>query len=102
MTFLDKCLQISVFRRGVAPKTTLPATKTILDLAPGQSARVAGFSSGLTSDRRSLLRAHGLVPGYSIRLLQHSPVSVIQIEHAEIAFEHELAGEILVSEDPHI
>ena len=99
MTILDRCLYFSKFRRGVAPKSSMTASRTILDLTPGQSARVTGFSADLSSDRRSLLRAYGLVPGYSIRLLQQSPVSVIQIEHAEIALEKQLAGEIFVSED---
>jgi Fe2+ transport system protein FeoA len=99
MTFLDKCLKISFYHHGSAPKTTLPGPKTILQLAPGQSAQVVGFSPGLSPDRRALLRAYGLVPGYLIRVVQHTPVSVIQIEHAEIALENELAGEVYVGKD---
>ena len=99
MTFLNKCLKISFYRRGSDPKATLPGPKTLLGLAPGQSAQVVGFSPGLSPDRRALLRAYGLVPGYPIRVVQQTPVSVIQIEHAEIALENELAGEIFVGEN---
>jgi Fe2+ transport system protein FeoA len=102
MTLRGRCLKIFVFRRRAAPKKTLSGPQTILDLAPGQPAYVTGFSPGLSPDQRALLRAYGLVPGYPIRIVQQAPVSVIQIEHAEIALENELAGEIFVSENSHL
>lgn len=66
------------------------------DLSPGNTARVAGFSSRISPEKRTLLRAYGLVPGYQIRVLQHSPVSVVQVDHTEIALEPDLAAEIFI------
>ena len=99
MTFLDKCLMSSVFHHSAGQKTLIHGQLTIRDLMPGQPAHVTGFSPALSPDRRALLRAYGFVPGCPIRIVQQAPVSVIQIEHAEIALEKELAGEIFVSED---
>lgn len=66
------------------------------DLSPGNTARVTGFSSRISPEKRTLLRAYGLVPGYQIRVLQHSPVSVVQVDHTEIALEPDLAAEIFI------
>lgn len=57
-----------------------------------------GFTSNLPPDRFAHLQAYGLVPGYWVRVIQHSPVLVIQIHHTELALEMELAGNVNVEE----
>ena len=67
--------------------------QTLLDVPVGHYARVQGLSSGMPQ-----LQAYGLTPGYWVRVLQHSPVTVIQIDHLELALESELAGQVLIEE----
>ena len=69
---------------------------TLVDIAPGCQAKVIGFSQRLPPGRKAHLQAYGLLPGYTVRIIQHSPVTVIQIEHMELALERELAHQVLV------
>jgi Fe2+ transport system protein FeoA len=99
MTWLDKCLRYhNRHRRGLG-QTPIQGQLCLKDILPGHFARVAGFSYRLSPERRTQLRAYGLVPGHPIRVMQHHPVSVIQVAHTEIALEQELAVEIFVSEE---
>lgn len=99
MTFLTKYLK--TWGRYACNGENFPIKDqlTLRDLSPGHIARVTGFSSRIPSEKRAILRAYGLVPGYPIRIMQHSPVSVIQVEHTEIALEPELAAEIFIVKD---
>jgi Fe2+ transport system protein FeoA len=47
-------------------------------------------------ERRAHLQAYGLVPGHCVRILQHSPVTIVQIEHMELALEGGLARQVQV------
>ena len=69
---------------------------TLADVPPGWMAKVAGFAEGFPANRRAQLLAYGLVPDYWVRVMQHSPVTVIQVEHTELALERELAGAVQV------
>jgi Fe2+ transport system protein FeoA len=57
---------------------------------------IEGFAQDIRPARKSQLQAYGLVPGYWVEVLQHSPVTVIKIEHSEVAMENELARQVLV------
>lgn len=72
---------------------------TLADATPGSMVKITGFCGKLSKERCSHLRAYGLVPGNFVKVLQHSPVTVIQIDHTELAMELELACEIQVQED---
>jgi Fe2+ transport system protein FeoA len=52
-------------------------------------------------DRRTLQRlvTMGLVPGVRIRLLRRFPCYLVQLGHAQIALDRELASAILVRAD---
>ncbi len=76
----------------------LPSGCTLADVPPGCQARVAGFSGNLKPDRSAYLQAYGLMPGHWVRVVQHSPVMVVQVEHTEIAIEQEMALEVNVDE----
>jgi hypothetical protein len=76
-------------------KTSGPAT--LIDIRPGQRAQLRGFAPGLSAERFAHLQAYGLTPGRWIRVLQHAPVTVIQVEHCEIALEADLARLVEVS-----
>jgi Fe2+ transport system protein FeoA len=69
----------------------------LADVPPGYCARVGGFESSLSPEQLTHLKAYGLVPGHWVRVLQHSPVTVVQIEHTELALEGDLARQIRVT-----
>lgn len=69
---------------------------TLADIGPGSRARLVGFCPGLGADRRAQLMAYGVTPGHTIQVLQHTPVTIIQVEYTELAMEIEVACEILV------
>lgn len=72
------------------------APVTLADVPPGLQAIVLGFSGDFPAERRTFLQAYGLVPDYKVRVLQHSPVTVIQVDYTELALERELARGIKV------
>jgi Fe2+ transport system protein FeoA len=69
---------------------------TLLDVPPGMHVRIEGFAPDLSPARKSQLQAYGLVPDYWVEVLQHSPVTVIKIEHSEVAMENDLAALVWV------
>jgi Fe2+ transport system protein FeoA len=69
---------------------------TLADVIPGEGARLIGFAPEFPPERWAHLQAYGLVPGRFVRVLQHNPVTVVQVEHCEIALEGELASQIRV------
>ena len=70
--------------------------QTLADAPVGCRVCVRGFSSGLSSERRDCLQAYGLVPGYCVRILQHFPVTIVQVENMELALEDNLARYVQV------
>ncbi len=73
-----------------------PPNLTLADVSPDSRVQVAGFAGSIPPRRRARLQAYGLVPGYWVRVLQQNPVTVVQIEHIELALEDDLAREVLV------
>ena len=71
---------------------------TLADITPGCQTKIAGFSESLPAERRAYLLSYGLVPGYSVDVIQHSPVTIIRVEHIELALERELARGVQVTE----
>jgi Fe2+ transport system protein FeoA len=69
---------------------------TLSDVPPGWQAKVVGFRGGIPPARRVHLQAYGLVPNDWVWVMQHSPVTVIQIDQTELALENSLASEIEV------
>lgn len=69
---------------------------SLADVPPGFRVRVIGFAEGFPPDRRAHLQAYGLVPDYTAKVLQQAPVTILKIDHTELALENELAALILV------
>ena len=69
---------------------------TLADVPVGCRACVRGFTPELSSERRSCLQAYGLMPGYCVRILQHTPVTIVQVENLELALEDGLARQVQV------
>lgn len=83
-------------RRFQAQPSLTPVESTLENLPVGKAAQVDGFQAGLSSERRTHLQSYGLVPGVWVQVSQHSPVTIVQIEHLELALENDLAEKIRV------
>lgn len=69
--------------------------KTLANVPPGTRVEIKGFRP-LDTSRRQQLQAYGLSPGHAVQVIQHSPVTIIQAGHTELAMETDLAQSILV------
>ena len=73
------------------------AVAATLDLAPvGDHVGIAGFAEAMTTGHRELLRAYGIEPGRTVRVEQHLPVTVVQVDQTEVALETDLAKMVFV------
>jgi Fe2+ transport system protein FeoA len=72
---------------------------TLADVPPGGKAEITGFSAGFPADRRAYLQAYGLVENYWVQVVQHSPVTIVKLDHIELALESDLAKGILVQSE---
>ncbi len=72
------------------------APDSVLSLGPGESAQVASFADGLTHEQITQLRAYGLDVGRRVRIVQHRPVTVLGVDHTEVALDSDVAAGILV------
>lgn len=111
MNFLGQPVRLSRKRPAPRPIQPVPvsglAPLTLLDVPAGYKAKIGvspgSYSyegSGPSSPTQGLaqLQAYGLQAGYWVRVLQHSPVVVLQIDHLELAMEKELAARVMVEE----
>lgn len=74
--------------------------KTLVDVPARSHVHVEGFVPNIAHDLRERLMAYGLIPGQSIRVLSQKPVTVVQVEHTELALERVLAACVLVKRQP--
>lgn len=49
---------------------------------------------------RERLQAYGIAPGREIEVVQQRPVTVVRVDHVELAFENVVAREILIGSPP--
>jgi DtxR family Mn-dependent transcriptional regulator len=64
-------------------------------LATGEEGKVAYLSS-VSPARLHKLMAFGIAPGMKIKVHQHYPTMVVQVEHTQLAMEEEIARDIHV------
>lgn len=83
--------QAPVARAGDARKPCV----TLAAISPGSGARVSDFT-GLDAHWREHLQAYGLAPGRWVQVVQHAPLTVVRIDHTDLALESRLARAILV------
>jgi len=74
-----------------------PAPRVLSEARRGQQAVVRGFAPGFPASRQAHLLAYGLTPGARVRVLQHRPVTIVQVDHLEIALERSLAEGIRIA-----
>jgi hypothetical protein len=70
---------------------------TLADVPLNRRVRVLDLSA-LPAAQREQLQGYGLMPAAVLRVTQHTPVTVVQIEHAELAIESEIARTVRVHE----
>lgn len=68
---------------------------TLADVPAGVRVRI-GDLNGLPLESCRQLQAYGLAPGRSVEVVQQSPVTVVRIEHLDLAFEAEIARAVSV------
>jgi Fe2+ transport system protein FeoA len=91
------------FLRSAAHAKTSPmasnnaATKilTLAKVPAGKQITIAGYDK-LSPSFRQHLQAYGLLPGRTVQVLAQKPVTIVQVEQTELAFEVEIADQILV------
>lgn len=83
---------------AVSEDSSQPIRRRLTELSPGTYARLIDFDPNILSEHKAQLQAFGVIPGYALRLQQQKPVTVIQVDHTELAFEYDLAKEIFVEE----
>jgi Fe2+ transport system protein FeoA len=66
---------------------------TLAQAAPGSRVTIASLEQVPLAQRTQLL-AYGVAPGRDVEVLQTSPVTVVRVEHAELAFETALGRSI--------
>jgi len=86
----------SILSRRSSRQRKMKAGLTLSDVPPGYWAKVVGFREEISLARRAHLQAYGVVTDEWVWVLQHSPVTVIQIDQTELALENSLASEIEV------
>jgi Fe2+ transport system protein FeoA len=64
---------------------------------PGTQVVVLDFGS-VDPVQKDHLQAYGLTPGRQVLVLQQRPVTVVQIEYTELAFEKVIAQQVMVIE----
>lgn len=84
-------------RRGCLPQEMVKLIdSTLANVPPGGRATVVGFCERMNPERRAHLQSYGLVPGRAVHVVQQSPVTVVQVDHTELALEVDLACGVLV------
>ena len=82
-------------RASQTPERAPASACALADVPLNRRVRVLDVSA-LPSAQREQLHGYGLLPGGVLRVTQHAPVTVVQIEHTELAIETEVARAVQV------
>lgn len=78
-------------------RRTLNPEKTLASILPGEKAVIVDFLPGISGEQRAHLLAYGVIPGNIIRVIQQSPVTILEVDQLELALEKTIASSIKVS-----
>jgi Fe2+ transport system protein FeoA len=70
---------------------------TLADLPLTRQGQVADVSA-LPDGQREQLHGYGILPGSTLRVIQHAPVTIVLIEQTELAIETDVARAIWIDE----
>ena len=82
---------------GTASGAEQSATPTLAVCPLGVKMRVQGYARDFPPQRRAHLEAYGVDEGAIVRVLQHTPVTVVEVDNLEVALERDLAAQVLVT-----
>lgn len=86
--------QRHLFRR--AHTSQIPGSVTVLSHAqPGSEVTISSIA-GLGKAEEKSLQAYGILPGRKVKVLSQAPVTIVQVEQTELAFEIEVASRIMI------
>lgn len=71
--------------------------RTLAGVKPGREVLITGYGD-LSGSQRQHLQAYGLLPGRRVRVLAQRPVTIVQVEETELAFEGGIASGVLVGD----
>jgi Fe2+ transport system protein FeoA len=71
--------------------------RTLAGVKPGREVLVTGYGD-LSGSQRQHLQAYGLLPGRRVRVIAQRPVTIVQVEETELAFEGGIAAGVLVGD----
>ena len=71
--------------------------RTLADVQPGREVQITGYGD-LNGSQRQHLQGYGLLPGRRVHVLSQHPVTIVQVEQTELAFERNVAARVLVGE----
>jgi len=71
--------------------------RTLAGVKPGREVSVTGYGD-LSGGQRQHLQAYGLLPGRRVRVIAQRPVTIVQVEETELAFEGGIAAGVLVGD----
>ncbi len=71
------------------------APRTLAEVCPGAQVRIIDLK-GLSAPSRAKLLALGICPGRCVEVIRHSPVTLVRVEHSELALEAELASGVRI------
>lgn len=83
-------------KEAAAARMAAAKTPNLSKVKPGQQVTIAGFGK-LSPAHRQHLQAYGVLPGRTVTVLAQSPVTILLVEQTELAFEQEIASQVLVS-----
>lgn len=89
-------MRLSALRRS-KPRPDCP--DRLADAPPGCRVCMAGFASADDCWRRRL-QGYGIAPGRELEVVQQSPVTVVRVDHVELALERSVARGIEVAPLP--
>ena len=85
---------------GLSPQTLRNVaddeTRTLDQVQPGDVIEVGRFGRGLSLQHQLRLQAFGVEPGQPLTVIQQHPVTIVKVDHTELAVERFLAHQIYV------
>jgi Fe2+ transport system protein FeoA len=78
-----------------AGSTPSAKAQTLAQVATGQQVTITGYAR-ISPAHRQHLQAYGLLPGRTVLVLAQKPVTIVMVEHTELAFESEISSQVLV------
>lgn len=83
-------------RRRIRAAGTPPcAEQTLADVCPGDCVRVCGIHEDADAWREHL-QAYGIACGREVEVVQQKPVTVVRVDHVDLAFEARIARAISI------